>query len=793
MSLVSTTIPNLINGVSQQPYALRLASQCEEQVNGHSSVVEGLQKRPPTRHAAKIANTPLSNAFIHTINRDQSEQYTVVITNGDLKVYDLNGVEKTVNFPEGKGYLASFAPDQEFTTVTVADFTFIVNKSFTVTTTEQNTPYRPNECLIWIKAPYYATNYNATVAGQAVGYTTELAGGQNATGNTVKTDHIAQQLENQLVSKGINAGNGYIIQRQGSVIYVAHHVNQFDAAVSDSQGDTAIKLIYGTVQRFSDLPAKAIDGFTCRVRGSSDTDLDDFYVTYEATPQSPFGGVWKEGAKPNEKNQIWKATMPHTLVREANGTFTFKPHDWDDRKVGDLESCPHPSFVGKQINDVFFHRNRLGVLSDENVIFSEAGEFFNFYPTSVMQTIDTDAIDVAASHTKVSILKAAVPFNESLLLFSEQTQFTLGRAELLTPKSVAINQSTEFNCDLRVKPVGVGSNVYFAQRRGQHSSIREFFVNNDTNSADATDVTSHVPSYVPKDIVKMAASSSEDLLAILSAQDRGTIYVYRFYWSNGQKMQSAWYKWSMPAGSSVLGMEFVESELVLVISRTDGVYIERMDLAPATTDDLGVPVHLDRRLTEANCTVSYNAGANTTTITIPWIAQAGETYQIVAHDGGPNQTYKAGVVAPYSFQNGNQFVVPGVITAFYIGVSYTFRYKFSTLVVREQAQGGGGLQAIGDGRVQVRGMSLGYSATGYFKVNVTPTGRSTYTYPFSGRILGSSNVAIGDVPKETGIFRFPVVAKNDQVSIEIVNDSYLPSSFLSGEWEAYFVLRSRRI
>ena len=47
MTLVSTTIPNLINGVSQQPYALRLSSQAERQVNGYSSVVEGLRSVPP--------------------------------------------------------------------------------------------------------------------------------------------------------------------------------------------------------------------------------------------------------------------------------------------------------------------------------------------------------------------------------------------------------------------------------------------------------------------------------------------------------------------------------------------------------------------------------------------------------------------------------------------------------------------------------------------------------------------------------------------------------------------------
>ena len=52
--IVNNAIPNLINGVSQQPETLRLSSQATAQENGYSSVVEGLRKRPPTEFVKKI-------------------------------------------------------------------------------------------------------------------------------------------------------------------------------------------------------------------------------------------------------------------------------------------------------------------------------------------------------------------------------------------------------------------------------------------------------------------------------------------------------------------------------------------------------------------------------------------------------------------------------------------------------------------------------------------------------------------------------------------------------------------
>ena len=96
MPLVNRTIPNLVQGVSQQPEVLRLPSQATTQENGYSSVVEGLKKRPNTSHVAKISTSTLTNAYVHAINRDSTERYIITITNGAIKVFTTAGVEKTV-------------------------------------------------------------------------------------------------------------------------------------------------------------------------------------------------------------------------------------------------------------------------------------------------------------------------------------------------------------------------------------------------------------------------------------------------------------------------------------------------------------------------------------------------------------------------------------------------------------------------------------------------------------------------------------------------------------------------
>src|SRR5438445_4371222 len=109
MSLIAQQIANLLNGVSQRPQDQRHSSQAEEQINGLSSFVRGLMKRPPLVFLGKLTATITgwSDAFIHSINRDESERYHVVLANGDVFVNNaLTFLPVSMIAPAGKAYLA---------------------------------------------------------------------------------------------------------------------------------------------------------------------------------------------------------------------------------------------------------------------------------------------------------------------------------------------------------------------------------------------------------------------------------------------------------------------------------------------------------------------------------------------------------------------------------------------------------------------------------------------------------------------------------------------------------------
>ncbi|CAB4139159.1 hypothetical protein UFOVP348_43 [uncultured Caudovirales phage] len=795
MALISSSIPNFVNGVSQQPFTLRLISQGEVQENGLSTVSQGLKKRPPTKHLKKIQSTPLGNCFIHTINRDLSERYITVLTNGDLKVYNINGVEQTVNFPNGKGYLNAATPSTAFSAVTVADYTFIVNKNTTVTASSSLTATRPFEALINIKAGNYGKTYNVYINGALQAQYVTPTGATPTDVNLISTDHIAGELYNDLVAGGFTAGN-WAVYKVGSIIYVRNTVTDFSITTEDGFNSAGMVAIKGRLQKFADLPANAYEnGFIVEISGTGAGEtatqpFDSYFVRYE-TVNTTGVGVWKETAAPGISLGMNAATMPHILVRESNGTFTFKQATYKNRIVGNNESNPLPSFIGRTIADVFFYRNRLGLLSDEAIIFSEAGEYFNLMRTTVTQLLDSDPIDVNASHTKVAVLKHAVPFNKQLLLFSEQTQFLIDQGDILSPKSIGIKVATEFPCNVIAKPLGIGKNVYFAVDKGSNSSFREYFTDLNNQANDAIEITAHVPQYIASNIYKIAAAVNEDIMVALSTADPSNLYIYKYFFNANEKLQSSWSKWSYGSDSTILNVDFIGSDMYLVINRADGVFLEKTTVSLGDTGpNEPYNVHLDRKVQLGSSDVSFSAGFTNINLTNLGYTPSTGTYQLVVRT---HPTLKPGEIMNVIWDGTNAKVAGNITGGTYtFGRRYVFSYQLSTVVVRTPTAGGG-QKADTEGRLQLRKLAFNYDDAGYFKVRVTPAGRETYSYVFSGKVLGQSSGTIGSYSISEGRFVVPIISQNIGTNITLENDSPLPSSFLSADWEGFYTKRSKAI
>lgn len=834
MPLIQQTIKNLIAGISQQPPKLRHAEQLEEQINGFSTEAGGLQKRPPTQHIRRLPALPLKTK-VHLINRDETERYIVAFTGDSLKIFDINGNEKIVKMENGADtYVTCSEPNKQLKAITVADHTFIVNTTKVVemnNNEKSSDEWKKQGSLIVVRQGQYGRKYTVSIQDQEYTYETP-DGGAASHSKMIATDYIANQLYEKLAgnfkktfssltddemrtygitksTKGrwVGSDNNHWIEKttyyykdktyskedifapagvQGSVVIKGSNWIQLignlkDISVSDGFNGEALKLFINTTTRFEILPATAPDGFTVLVKGEKKSD-DDYYVKYDSELH-----IWKECAKPNITIKYDFTTMPYILRREADGTFTCTTADWNERKTGDEDSNPTPSFVDNKINDIFFFRNRLGIISGEAVNLSRTSDFFNFWVDSATAIVDTDPIDLQVSHNRVSTLYNAVPFNQDLYLFSAQTQFILRAEGVLSPKTAVIDQVTEFDADTWIKPIGVGRNLYFTAHKTDFTTVQEYFaVADSTTQKNATDITGHVPNFLNNNIFSLKACNNENLLIALSDNQRDTMYIYKFLFLNDSKAQASWSRWTFDG--EIIGADFINSIMYLVINRGGNTFLEKLPISYNTKDFVSEPyrVMLDRKF---KTTLHGTFDKDTKEMRYDVKSIYGDAYSepreyTIVLKNGSVYSGKDTVVIPHQVEPLEDFEC-------YIGVPYEFKFTYSTFFIKQTSQTG--TDTIPNDRLQLRFLHINYDNTGEFEVIVNATGKTPKHYKMTARIVGTPSDQVGIHPLETGEFRVPLMGRNTDTEVTVINTSPLPSAFNTTVWQGLVTYKFRQI
>lgn len=771
MTLVASTIPNLVSGVSQQPAPSRLKTSGTEMINGFPSVVSGLMKRPPIEW--QFTTEPVMNfgadSGVHFIDRSPTERYILVCGNGDLELYDLEGNKKTVTFPDGKAYLPATGANQKLRFVTVADTTFILNTE--VVTQAQalsetrGDPYARGS--VFIKRAVPSVTYAVYINGSLVGsYSTK----DNTTAETALegTAAIAQGLAADMQSRGHSGASAV-----GTTVTFPMAANAV-VTVLDQFGGAAMTPYSHKVQDFTDLPPRELNGRLVKVEGSLNGDDGSYWVEHD-------GGVWTETVGYNERRQLNAATMPHILVKTGTNSFEFRRNDWLPRSVGDHKSNPDPSFVGSPINAMFLFKGRLGFLAEENMIMSAVALFEELYLTTAVQQVASDPIDVAAATGRVSTLRHAVSFSDELLLFSDRVQFRVTSGQVLSAETVGITSAAAYPCSKDTPPVVVGSTSYFLADGATHSVARELFFLPDGETLEGENISVQVPSYIPKNISVLIGSETTEFLVALSADTPQDLYIYKWYTSERRKVQSAWSKWTV-GPHDLFGIGFIDQYLYLIYKDGPRMRVERMAVGPIIEQ----PVLLDHFVTEQNvASITYDAGSDTSTVILP--SPFEETVRFFRTDNQSGTEYKPEKIDAVTYRFDGDIT----LESFYAGLDYEFMYRFSNQYLREETKDGE--SAIQDGRLQLSYFSVIYTDTSYFEAHVTPIGGDTRVTIFNGRILADPDNIVDVIPRDTGEFKFPVFAQNEQVQIELKNDQPFRCAFGSVEWSGHYKPKAKRV
>jgi len=885
MAAISQRTIGLVGGVSQQPDSLMLPGQLRECDNYYPDPTFGLVKRPGAQLIRRINNS-LSGGSWFFICKGLDEKLLLQITNnGVVRLWDAqSGIQQTVNAMSGTATTyATHVKSSDLEVLQINDYIFTLNRGVIVqdvaTTSATQNPFG----YVTLTTVAYDTTYRVVIDGTAFTYNTPTTSGSNLNANTIISGLVS----------AINLNPAFVATGIANYIHIRRANNaDFSLEATGSISGTGLVAYKGTVTGVESLPSQFLNNLVIQVAGDSGTNSDDYYVKFETSNGGAQGaGTWVETIKPGEVLGINPTTMPHALIREANGSYTFRELSaaaaasyvlsttvtgipiavsvtsvgtarwnvgqsfpvyggsginlrlevtsvnaqkqitgirivragqgytatnvvsnnqgdtftitsvgsatisgstwatqyWSQRTVGDVDSAPSPSFVGSNISGISFFKNRLILMSDENIVCSQASEFLAFYPSTVVTVVDSDPIDISAGSTTRVEFRYALQQANGLLVFADNAQYILQtRSEAFSPATAELNLISSFSHTTEVKPLDLGSTVVVVEENETSVSVNELTINIDSNPLKK-ELSKLIPAYIPNGINLVTNTLSASLFGFTSVQDSNTIYLFRYYTQDQERLIASWFKWTFPA--PVLLVEFHEDEVFIVLQGDTQPVLCRMELLTETPggaiffEDKYVDLRMD--LFDYNPAKAYVSATDETKIFFDEGANIASAQPCVVkispNDNSyveyPTLQYNAAAPAGQKYYvtvDGNQ-----TTEQFALGYQITSTARFPGFYVKRD-------KVADEMNIPIVHRVRFYShESGPFEASLDVPGRATFNITLP-QITANQN-QFNEAPMlRTAENIVPIMAKGKDVDLSIICSAPFPLALVTMTWEGTY-------
>jgi hypothetical protein len=977
MAAVSQKLANLVGGVSQQPDTVKFSNQLRVCDNYYPDFTLGLAKRPGLQAKGKLANAVDDGTWFH-IFRDDKEKYIFQFSKaGALKVWDANsGLQQTVNTvaAEATTYAVHDSFD-DLATLQINDYIFILNRTKTVAQgATASASYNPFG-FVNINTVAFNTDYVITIDGINFSHTTP----SNASGST---QNSVQTIITALVAS-INGNANYVAQGIGNTIFIRRANNaDFSLKATGGTTGTAVEAFKEIVTSVAQLPREFLSDRRIKVEGTAESNSDDYWVVFVPSTAGQTSGVghWEETIAPNTILGMDTETLPHVVIREANGTFTYRQLDeasaiasagttavtgiptsmsitsatsgghvvgeefaaiggtgknlrlrvdkvktvtvansyaansssyvrqistpiyqavwrqqsrligydtkyywylagnqigvtstttlvvgdttyvvngsfqnisnetragitsvkvtngvidaisivqagqgytalnavsntagdtfrietvntqnlegdevrleyWKPRSVGAADTNPMPSFVGNTIDGISFFKNRIIFTSRQNAICSQAGDYFNFFASTVITIVDSDPIDISASSLKPIRFKHLLPVPRGLLLFGDNAQYVLETTtEAFAPKTAEINLLSAFSQSDAISPIDIGPSYIFLEEGDKASSIYEMNIGDNVGGKPTVqELTRPLPYYIPAAINSLKVSQSANTFALLSRQDLKSIYLYRFF-NTGETRYSAWFRWVLPG--TVESFDFDQDIMYVVTKQGSGYVLNTMSLLTETPSQslLFEGEYLDVRLDyfDYNPTLVYKSATDTTRVCFKDGFENTEEQAVLMYldpaiaGSFEEQTLQYDATAPtgekyYLEVDGDQ-----TTSKFAIGYKYEATAELPAFYYVKAEGNKDTINVPRISRLKVNSYN-----SGPYRALVTADGRNDFSLSLPQ--IAANNYLADNIPLiRNAQSTVPILAKGDQFSFSLIADAPFPTAFTSVTWEGTY-------
>jgi hypothetical protein len=564
----------------------------------------------------------------------------------------------------------------------------------------------------------------------------------------------------------------------GPGIYLSSS-NPFSVEVVE---EDLMRCFQASVNDVQNLPNQCKHGYIVKIANARMAEEDDYYLRFDGENNRDGTGSWSECAKPGIAKSL--TNMPLVIQRTATTTFTVKQFTYEDRRVGDDLTNPLPSFVGQRINKVLFFRNRLALLSGENVITSRPGTFGtpDFFAESALTVGAADPIDISAASIFPSELFDGIEINTGLVVFSTNQQFLLASDDtVLNPDTAKLRSISTYNYNETIPPISLGTTIAYVDNSGKFSRFMEMANTQREGEPSVVEVTKVVPTLLPKDI-DLLTNSRENSMVLMGKTDSDTVLGYKYFQVSEQRQQAAWFKWKF---NNPLLYHFIVNDEYFFLD-TDNflqcIKIVQTTSDPSITqDEVDFLLHVDNYTTISGG--SYSASTNLTTFSsVSWLSSVTTpNHDLVVIDTNTNSARLGRYAKPTSTST-TSFTVPGDWSSATLTIGYIYPYevKFPTFYYTRQE--GNRTRSDINASLVLHRIKLHFGKIGLYETTLERIGKNDYTEVYESTELDEYDAS--DAPYlEEFIKTIPVYEKNTNVDVTLKSSHPAPATLRALSWE----------
>ena len=566
----------------------------------------------------------------------------------------------------------------------------------------------------------------------------------------------------------------------GPGIYLSSN-NPFNVEIVE---EDLMRVFQKSVNDVANLPNQCRHGYIVKVANSRMSDEDDYYLQFRGENNLDGTGSWVECALPNITKTL--TNMPLVIQRTAATEFTVRQFDYAERLVGDTITNPMPTFVGKRINKVLFFRNRLAILSAENVILSRPGSLGqpDFFIETALTVSASDPIDISAASMFPSEIYDGIEINAGLLVFSSNQQFLLSTDDtVLNPDTAKLRSVSTFNYNIDVPPLSLGTTIAYIDNSGKYSRMNEMANTGREAEPNVVEISKLVPSLLPKDI-DLLTNSRENSIILASKAGTDIVYGYKYFVVGEKKQQQAWFKWKL---NNNLKYHFIINDDYFFLDEDNflqTVKLIQSENDPAIVqDEINYLLHVDNYTTVSGGV--HDTHQNITTFSgVAWLPSVTTpNYDLVILDTDSSATRVGRYAKPTV--SGTTFTVPGDWSGQTLTVGYLYEYlvefpRFYPVRVQGEVQ-----RADVNSSLVVHRLKLHFGKVGLYETTIKRVGKNDYTEIYESTVLDEYDVSDAPYLPEY-IKTIPVYEKNKNVDIFLKSSHPAPATLRAMAWEGDF-------